>query len=426
MIDMPSRMRGYLLAMADEDGFAQLRELWQRMRAKAAEARIAQTAGSLTFTTLLSLVPLLTVTLTLMAQFKQFATLGNGLRNFLLQNLLPDRAGKVIATYVVQFSQKASSLTVVGTASLLVTAVLLLQTIDHTLNSIWVIRRPRPWWVRMPTYWLVLTLGPFLLAASVALMGLLLKTSLNLVHEPRWVESAAQTLMATVLLGAVFTYLFHKVPNRPMELRHSVVGGAVAVVGVVLVQRLFGLYLTRLPNFTLIYGTFSVVPIFLVWLYFTWIAVLTGAVVAAVLPDFQTRHKLLPETPSGRIHAALRLVVALAEAQRHGKAQTLAVLSEKSGQGRVGAEQMLDDMARAGWALRTEAGEWVLSKSAHALSLGDVMAWLALGGGPEPGVGREEHRVIRAALARLRSALDAPVASLLEDEDRAPQAGQIQ
>ncbi len=409
MIRVPLHMRGYLPVLGE------CSDLWQRMRAKSADARIAQTAGSLTFTTLLSLVPLLTVTLTLMSKFSQFATLGNGLRSFLLENLLPDRAGKVIATYVVQFSQKASSLTLVGTGMLLVTAVMLLQTIDRTLNSIWAIRRPRPWWVRMPTYWLVLTLGPFLLAASIALMGLVVNTSLGLVHEPPWVGTFAHTMMPAVLLGSLFTYLFHKVPNRPMELRHSIVGGVVAASGIVLVQHLFGLYLSRLPNFTLIYGTFSVVPIFLVWLYFTWIAVLTGAVIAAVLPDFQSRHKLLPETPSGRIQAALRLVVALAEAQKLGVAQPLGALAEKSGQSRVGAEQMLDDMAQAGWAVRTEAGDWVLSKSAHTLSLGDVMAWLALGGGPEPDVGIDEQRVIRAALARLRSALDTPVASLVEE-----------
>jgi DNA-binding IscR family transcriptional regulator len=142
-----------------------------------------------------------------------------------------------------------------------------------------------------------------------------------------------------------------------------------------------------------------------------------------VLPDFQSHHKLLPETPSGRIHSALRLVVALAEAQKKGIAQALGELAEKSGQSRVGAEQMLDDMAQAGWAVRTELGDWVLSKSAHTLSLGDVMAWLALGGGPEPDVGIEEQRVVSAALARLRSALDTSVASLV-DEATGPSRGQ--
>ncbi|GAB4056633.1 YihY family inner membrane protein [Uliginosibacterium sediminicola] len=395
------------------------RELWQRMRAKATEARIAQTAGSLTFTTLLSLVPLLTIVLMLMSKFSQFADLGSGLRGFLLDNLLPDRAGKVIATYAVQFSQKASNLTLVGTAMLLVTAVMLLQTIDQTLNSIWGIRRPRPWWVRMPTYWLILTIGPFLLAAGISALGQLVNSSLGMVDEPSWVASSVHALMPAVLLCGLFSYLFHKVPNRPMALRHSVIGGVVAAIGVALVQRLFGLYLAKLPNFTLIYGTFSVVPIFLVWLYFTWVAVLTGAVVAAVLPDFQKRFNLLPETPSGRIHAALRLVVALAEAQQQGRASALSLLAERSGQSQVGAEQMLDDMQLAGWALRTEDGDWALSRSAHSLSLGDVMAWLALGGGPEPDAGIEEQRVIRHALARLRSALDAPVASLLEDEAKA-------
>ncbi|GAA5163348.1 YihY family inner membrane protein [Viridibacterium curvum] len=388
-------------------------EFWGRMRVKSAEARIAQTAGSLTFTTLLSLVPLITIVLMLMSRFSQFSSLGNGLRTFMLDNLLPERGGKVIATYALQFSQKASNLTLVGTAMLLVTAVMLLQTVDRTLNSIWGIRRPRPWWVRMPTYWLVLTLGPFVLAAGLSTMASLINKSLGLVDEPHWVSNLAHAAVPAMMLCGLFSYLFHKVPNRPMVLWHSIAGGVVATVGVILVQRLFGFYLSKLPNFTLIYGTFSVVPIFLVWLYFTWIAVLYGAIVAAVLPEHHLRHRLLPETPSGRIHAALRLIAALADGQQRGKAQTLTELAEASGQTLVGVEQMLDDMQIAGWAVRTDAGDWVLSMSAHVLKLGEVIAWLTLGGGPEPDDDIEGQRVIRVALERMRAALDAPVSSLL-------------
>ncbi|MFA9440339.1 YihY family inner membrane protein [Uliginosibacterium sp. sgz301328] len=392
----------------------------QLVRARFAAVRVAQVAGSLTYTSLLSLVPLVTVVLTVMSQFSQFARLGVSMRAFLIENLLPDRAGKVIATYAVQFSQKASNLTIVGTALLIVTAVLLLQTVEHTFNNIWDVRRLRPWWLRLPTYWLAITLGPIIFAASVAATSELISVSLGWVDNPRWIGGVVYRLFPVILLAFFFGYLFHTVPNRRLVLWHSAVGGLAAGVGVVVIQRIFGLYLAKLPNFTLIYGAFSVVPIFLIWLYLSWIAVLLGAIVAAVLPDFIERRRVLPDTTGGRVQAALRMAVALVEGQRAGRALAPAQLARRSGQPPTRTEHMLEDMRAAGWVVRTDAGDWSLSMPADRLRLGDIILTLAIGLVPGESkfarLNDVDQRVIDAALIRVQAALDTPIAHLLDAE----------
>ncbi|MFT4173737.1 MAG: YihY family inner membrane protein [Rhodocyclaceae bacterium] len=388
------------------------------VQAKFNEVRVAQVAGSLTYTTLLSLVPLLAVVLSIMSQFAPFARLGLAMRGFLLDNLLPDRAGKVIATYAVQFSQKASNLTIVGTALLVITAVLLLQTVEHTLNHIWEVRRPRPWWLRLPTYWLALTLGPVLFAASVAATSELITVSLGWVDSPQWIGSVVYRVFPGILLSCFFGYLFHTVPHRRLVLWHSAVGGLVAGLGVMIIQRVFGLYLARLPSFTLIYGAFSVVPIFLIWLYLSWIAILLGAIVAAVMPDFVARRRVLPDTIGGRIHAALRMVITLTEAQRTGRPVSPTTLARRGGLTPTRLERMLEDMRSAGWVMRTDAGDWSLTIAAERLTLGDVIMTLVVGILPDTSRHADmldgDQRIVEHALARVQASLDTPIPQLMD------------
>lgn len=385
-----------------------LLELVQR---KFAEVRVMQTAGSLTYTTLLSLVPMVTVVLTVMRQFSPFMKLGEGMRGFLLQNLLPEKAGKVVATYALQFSEKASSLTVVGAVFLVVTAIMLFATIDRTINSIWVVRKPRPWYVRIPVYWLMLTLGPVIFAAGIAATSDLMNTTL--VRETGLVGGLADRAATALLLSALFIFLFHVVPNSSLKLIHAVAGGLVAGIGVVLVQRLFGFYLAKLPNFTLIYGTFSVLPIFLIWVYLSWLVILLGATVAAVLPEFMARRRLLPASRAGRMVAALRLVQTLSLAQQKGLACEADSLANTCRQTPEAIVQMLEDMREAGWVARTEDGTWMLSIPGNQLRFGDLLTTIVIGISPSdlkaPGLSDADRLLLDENLQMLREALSAPV-----------------
>ncbi len=381
------------------------------VRRRFAEVRGMQTAGSLTYTTLLSLVPMVTVVLTMMRQFSPFMKLGEGMRGFLLQNLLPEKAGKVVATYALQFSEKASSLTVVGTAFLVVTAIMLFATIDRTINSIWVVRKPRPWYVRIPVYWLALTLGPVIFAAGIAATSDLMNT--DLVRHSGLAGGLADRAGTALLLSALFVFLFHVVPNRSLTFWHAVAGGMLAGIGVVLVQRLFGFYLAKLPNFTLIYGTFSVLPIFLIWVYLTWLVILLGATVAAVMPEFTARRQLLPATPAGRVVAVLRLVQALTLAQQTGLACETHSLAAACRLTPEQVEQILSDMRDAGWVARTEDGGWLLGIPGDQLPFGEVLTRIMIGISPAdlnvPGLSAADVALLEERLGTVRAALREPI-----------------
>jgi membrane protein len=253
----------------------------ERFRAE----RCVQTASSLAFTTLLALVPLLAIALVLISKFELFAGLGEALRGFLLANLLPDKAGKIIATYALQFSHKAGQLTAIGTGMIVVTATMLMLSVDHAFGRIWRVKQPRPLLRRVAIYLGVLVLGPIVLGASIAAATYLFTASLGLVAEPRWLTNFFLKMLPVAMLAALFALLYFVVPNRRVEPWHAVAGGVVAAAGFALIQRMFGIYIAQFPTYTLIYGAFATVPIFLVWLYLSWLVVLVGALTAAVLGD---------------------------------------------------------------------------------------------------------------------------------------------
>lgn len=262
-----------------------LPDFLMRCIARFREERCAQAAASLAFTTLLALVPLLTVALVLISHFDFFSGLGTALRSFLLANLLPERAGKVIATYALQFTQKTGRLTVLGTGMLVLTALLLMFSIDRVFGRIWRVKQPRPLLRRILVYLGGMALGPVVLGACVAAATYLMTASLGLVNEPKWMTNLFLKILPALLLAALCGLIYYAMPNRPVKPRHAVAGGVVAALGFALVQRGFGLYVTAFPNYTLIYGAFATVPIFLVWLYLSWLVVLAGALTAAVLGE---------------------------------------------------------------------------------------------------------------------------------------------
>lgn len=343
------------------------RRFLRLLTTRFATVRCALVAESLAFTTLLSLVPLLAVGLIVMRSMRVFDTLGNALRTFLLQNLLPDRAGKVIASYVLQFSQKASDLTLFGTLGLMISAVVLLFTIDRAFNAIWEIKRPRPWWNRLSIYWLAVTLGPLVLAASVAVTSYVVRVSVGAINELEGLQGFALRALALGLFTLFFSFLYFVVPNRRIVPWHAVAGGLFTAVGITMLQRLLGLYFAKFPSYTWVYGAFSAVPIFLVWLYTSWLVVLLGALICAVLPDFVAQRRFLPPTAAGRFYAALRLMGALSRAQQQAQACSLDQLAFASRQRIEEAECMLGRMAETGWVSKTAEGAWVLTGAAGAV-----------------------------------------------------------
>lgn len=280
----------------------------QTLRSRFREDRLGLTASSLTFTTLISLVPLVTVMLAVFAAFPIFASFQDSLQKYFLQTLVPENIAKPVLGALTQFASKANRLGTVGLIFLGLAAIALMLTIDRTLNAIWRVRTPRPIAQRVLVYWAAATLGPLVLGVSLSFTSYALSASKGLVGE---IPGGVTFLLGTLeflLMAAGFAGLFHYVPNTHVRWRHAIAGGTFAAVGIELAKRTLGWYLAQVPTYSVLYGAFATVPIFLIWLYLGWVIVLLGAVIAAYAPSLQMRVMRWPDGPGARFQLAVAVL----------------------------------------------------------------------------------------------------------------------
>ncbi len=319
------------------------------------EDRLALTASSLTFTSVISLVPLATVMLALFSAFPMFSTLQDTLQRYFVSTLVPDTIARPVLGAITQFSSRASRLGVVGLVALLVSAIALMLTIDRALNAIWRVRKPRPIAQRVLVYWSAVTLGPLFLGVSLAATSYALTASRGYLgpmpHGLGIVLGVAE--FAVVSLGVAA--LFHYVPNTHVRWRHAFVGGIFVAIGFALSKRLLALYFGTVPTYSMIYGAFATVPIFLVWIYLSWIVVLLGAVLAAYAPLAGMQVARWPAGPGSRFHLALVIVRALRKAKEDGKrGMSSGELSKALGTDPLQIDPLLDALVAIDWAGKLE------------------------------------------------------------------------
>ena len=248
------------------------------------DERCAQAAAALSFSTLLSLVPMIAIAVLIIVRLPFAEGLSKALEQFLLANLLPDRAGSIIFKYVGEFTRKTEHLTLVGGFALMATALIQMLTIEHSFNAIWEVRENRPLLRRVAMHLLALLLGPLLFGGSLVLTTYIASASFGLVQEPFWATADLLKAVTFFFMAAIFALVYWAVPNRRIVPWHAACGGLLAALGFALMQRLFGLYVAKFPTYAVIYGAFAAVPIFLLWLYLSWAVILIGALVVAEIP----------------------------------------------------------------------------------------------------------------------------------------------
>ncbi|HEY7241873.1 MAG TPA: YihY family inner membrane protein [Burkholderiales bacterium] len=326
------------------------------------EDRAAQAAGSLTFTSLLSIVPLLTVALSLSMAFPVFDEAISTLQVFLFENFLPDAEGvETISEQILSFSEQASRLKAIGLAFLVVTSVLLMLTIDDTLNRIFRVRRRRPLAHKIITYWSVLTLWPVLIGASLSLTTYLIGNA-----------SMAARLVPFAFTWAALTMLYILVPYRHVDVRHAAVGAFLAGTAFEIAKRAFALYIANFPTYTLVYGAFATLPIFLLWMYISWLVVLAGAVFTAMLPGYRVIALEGNRGPGRELTEALDVLAVLSRAQDGGYVLPLTRIAAQAEVMPERCEGVLERCAQLGWVAKAEKDSWVLARDADTIRLADI------------------------------------------------------
>lgn len=325
------------------------------MRLRFREDRLGVTAGSLTFTTTIALVPLATVTFAVFTAFPMFSSFRRALEQYLVQNLVPDAIAKPVLQQLTTFALKANRVGVVGLVLLGLTAIALLLTIDRTLNAIWRVRDPRPFAQRVLVYWAIATLGPLVLGVSLSVTSYALSVSKGFVEALPGGVSLLLDIAEFMLMFLGMAALFRFVPNTQVRWAHALSGGLFVATGFNLAKQLLAWYLGLVPTYTTIYGAFSTVPILLIWIYLGWVTVLLGAVIAAYAPSLQMRVVRHADKPGWRFGLALTLLKVLEQA-RHDPRRGLSVpeMAELLRVDPLQIDPVLEALQRLDWVGRLE------------------------------------------------------------------------
>ncbi len=327
-------------------------------------------AASLTYATLLALVPLMTVSLALLSAFPISGQVAGLIQNFIFENFVP-ASGEVVQAYLQQFSEKAGRLSGAGFVFLIIVALMLMAEIDRSLNTIWRVRKKRGPVAKFVVYWSILSLGPLLMGGSVVVTSYLVSLP-TLSGAVETIGMADRLLGITPLVssGVAFTLLYTVVPNRRVPFRHALAGGVVAAILFEWAKKGFAFYLTQFPTYEAIYGAVAAVPIFLVWVYLSWAITLLGAEFSCCIGI--VRDGLVMGSPDGRndLILVLRLLGQLRQAQRDGRALTTRRLVKRLGRvSEEGLDHLLQELQTARVVLRTEEGEWGLARDLSGMTL---------------------------------------------------------
>lgn len=348
-----ARVSGWLAALRAWPWFDTLRTLRQRFR----EDRLGLTAGSLTFTTLIALVPLVTLMLAVFTAFPMFSSFQGALEKYFLQALVPDGIARPVMRALTQFASKASRLGSAGLLFFVATALAMMLTIDRSLNAIWRVRKARPLAQRVLLYWAALTLGPLVLGVSLSFTSYAISASRGLVGVMPGTLALLLNALEFALLALAMAGLYRYVPNTAVRWAHAWSGALFVAVAFEIAKKLLAWYVDSVGTYSVVYGAFATLPILLLWIYLGWVIVLLGAVIAAYAPSLSMRIVMRPSAPGDRFDLALQVIGMLDEA-RGGAARgwSLPDLAERLRTDPLRIEPVLELLVALDWAARLDEG----------------------------------------------------------------------
>jgi len=402
------------LTSADAPRLSRLRDLWRFMQRRLSEEQVPQVAGSLTFTTVLAVVPVMTIAFAIFTTFPLFNTFRDALEAYFVQSLMPRGVTNTILDNLSLFAAKANRLSAVGAVTLVLTAIMMFAIVDRSLNRIWRVKTPRSFTQSLIVYWAIMTLGPLLIGASLSLTTLVSPVASILAQQLPWMGTVAAISVSLMLMTMFFSLLYLIVPNRLVDWRDALIGGLVAAIAFEMTNRGFAFFITKFPSYRVIYGALAAVPIFLVWVYLFWLITLLGAVLAVALPVVKHERWWHKPVPGGEFIDAMSVLQVLVHAHQHQGVISLLSIRSKTRLGFDEAESLLQRLLEAGWVGRVEVvknkasrwlqlarGEhdhWTLLINPNKLAVADVMKLFAFSESSHA-LGREINQLLDRGLS---------------------------
>jgi len=264
------------------------------LRSRLTQEQLNVVAGYLSYVSLMSLVPLMVVALSVATAFPIFADIHQSVEQFVYNNFVPTASG-VVQQYLSSFVANASKMSAVALSFLFLVALLLISAIDKTLNKIWKTTKKRRIITSFSMYWMILTLGPILVGGSIAITSYIVSLVSLGVEDSYGLSNLFFRLLPLLSSMAAFVLLYMLVPNKAVPFKFALTGAFVAAIFFELAKKSFALYLTAFPSYQAIYGALAIIPILFLWVYLSWIIVLTGAIITVSLQEYQLENTGLEE-----------------------------------------------------------------------------------------------------------------------------------
>ena len=320
------------------------------------EDRCPQIAGSLTYTTLLALVPIFTIAVTLLSSTPFFGEVMAKVTLFLRMNLMPDIANTITSVYMVEFSRNAHRLTWVGIAGVFVIAVWMMLIMDRSLNAIWRVRPSRPIWLSVAGYMALVVAGPVLIGVSVTITTYIMSLSIGITAISSQLHGLLLRAVPLAMSALAFFLVYRIIPHRRVPWRHAALGGLVAAFLFEIAKQLFAFYVRESPTYNVVYGAFAAVPLFLIWIYLSWLVILFGAELTASASYWRDARWRQAPTPAVRFREAIVVTQALLEGTT-----SFEHLREKTAIPADELEETLAQMVESGVARRSGRSSFALT-----------------------------------------------------------------
>ena len=336
------------------------------------QQRCNEMAASLSYTSLLSIVPIMAVIFAAFSSFPVFNDALEQIQGFIFNNLVPS-SSELIQQYLNIFVAKASKLTLVGMISLFIIALLLMRQIDKSLNQIWDVQQSKDYLRIFLIYWAVLTLGPILIGMSLMLTSYLSQLIMfNDMTELLGVNQFVFLMLPIILTMTAFTLIYMIVPNYRVAFSHALIGGLTATILFELAKKTFALYISYNQTYSNLYGALATIPIFLIWIYICWLITLLGAMTARSMILFDFSNSMQKNT-GNHFFIVFHILRLLANAAKTGNSLSISsfhgdpVLSHETQ-----LITILKQLEGLSWINKTQQSMWSLAIDLELLSLWDL------------------------------------------------------
>lgn len=359
---LPARVRDRARAISF------LRFVWRRVL----EDDVFQAAGALAYTTVFALVPVSMVVFGVLSVFPESEKWQTDIVDYVFGNFVP-AAASAIREDLLALVQNTGKVTAIGAVGVVVSVLLTLGGVEAAFNRIWRVKVARPQLGRFLIYWTVLTLGGLLAAASFATSAWLFSQSVFRTQAGDVLENLMLRLSPVAIELVVVMMIYRVVPHRTVKWRHAVAGALLATALLETLKWGVGAFFGSFDTYSRLYGALAFVPVFLLWVFLTWVAILLGASLASSLSAFRYQPASMRLPEGFEMYGLLRLLARFAEARTHGQglhSDRIQELEPMLTDALV--QQMLAQLCEIHVVRRAEDGEWLLARDLDELSLAEL------------------------------------------------------